>query len=224
MRHVISLLTPGSSAVLPWSSVQQESELCLQVRPSAEYLEDEYEWGYTSAPFSGSTSRSDEVTTEKTPLFRQSSTRYKNSSLSSSCLKLGQIEKKDIVICCKTGSSRKQNFWLSVGTDASILHTDLNLPVYDWKISINAPLKLENKLPCNAEYAIWEKTAGGSRVERHRGVLLASNSQAIYAADLRRPIYLTLFIQGGWVVEKVPFEDLYDMWIDTFCFFYFYDS
>lgn len=200
MRNVFAVLIPGSSAILPWSSLQYDSDLCLQVRPCTEYPGDEYRWGLTVNPESGSTSRSDQAVPDRSSLSRQSSTRYRSSSLTYSSLKLGQLEKKDIIMCCQ---SSRQNFWLSVGTDASVLHTDLNSPIYDWKISINAPLKLENKLPCNADYAIWEKTVAGSRVERHRGVLLPSSSETIYSADLRRPIYLTLFLQGGWVLEKV---------------------
>ncbi|CAA6659805.1 unnamed protein product [Spirodela intermedia] len=179
MRNVFGVLIPGSSAILPWSSMQYDSELCLQVRPCAEYPGDEYRWVILN------------------PLSRQSSTRYRNAPLTCSGLKLGQLEKKDIIMCCHASSSSRQNFWLSVGTDASVLHTDLNSPIYDWKISINAPLKLENKLPCNADFAIWEKTVAGSLVERHRGVLLPSGSETIYSADLRRPIYLTLFLQDA---------------------------
>ncbi|XP_078433928.1 calcium-dependent lipid-binding family protein isoform X2 [Wolffia australiana] len=202
LRNVFAMLTSGSSAILPWSSMQRDSDLCLQVRPFSENTEIEYDWGLTVNSASGSYTRNEQPSTERNSFFRQSSTRCKNISLGSSGLKLDQLEKKDFFMCCQTISSHGQNFWLSIGADASILHTDLNCPVYDWKISINAPLKIENKLPYNADYTVWEKTVSGGRVERHRGVLPALSSESIYTADLRRPVYLTLFIQGGWALEK----------------------
>jgi len=124
------------------------------------------------------------------------------NSISSSMFKLDDLEKKDILLCCSPFLANKQ-FWLSAATDASVLHTELNAPVYDWKISINSPLKLENRLPCPAEFTIWERTKEGKGVEVQQGVILSRKSAHIYAADPRKAMYLSFFVQGGWSLEKV---------------------
>ncbi|KAJ6768459.1 hypothetical protein OIU74_022180, partial [Salix koriyanagi] len=92
----------------------------------------------------------------------------------------------------------------NVGADASILHTELNSPVYDWRISINSPLKLENQLPCSAEFTVWEKEKEGSCIERQHGIVSSRQSIHVYSADIRKSVYLTLLLQGGWVLEKDP--------------------
>ena len=77
------------------------------------------------------------------------------------------------------------------------------MPVYDWKFSFNSILRLENKLPYEAEYSIWEKSDEGNMVERHHGIVSSGGSAFIYSADIRKSIYLTLFVQNDWILEKV---------------------
>ncbi|GKD04830.1 pleckstrin domain superfamily protein, partial [Tanacetum coccineum] len=85
----------------------------------------------------------------------------------SSSFKLNHLEKNDTLWCCPTSDGKQ--FWLSIGADASVLQSELNSPVYDWKISVNAPLKLENRLPCPAQFTIWEKW-----MEVGKGMMLTS--------------------------------------------------
>jgi len=40
-------------------------------------------------------------------------------------------------------------------------------------------------------------------VERKHGMVQSGGSVFIYSADIRKPIYLTLFLQNGWILEKV---------------------
>lgn len=87
--------------------------------------------------------------------------------------------------------------------DASILYTELNTPIYDWRLSVNAPLKLENRLPCKAEFIIWERPREGNPIRKSQGVASAGDSVYVYPVDLRRPVYLTWLAQGGWKPEKV---------------------
>ncbi|KAF5202036.1 Vacuolar protein sorting-associated protein 13c [Thalictrum thalictroides] len=203
MNNYISALSPGSSAVLPWKSMRRESDLCLQVRPYVEIPDSPYPWGCTVSMGSGNASRSDQSYSSQGSLSRQTTLRAGNV-LSNSQFRLNQLEKKDILFHCNSSIDNKQICWLSIGTDASVLHTELNAPVYDWKISINSPLKLENRLPCPAEFTIWERAKDGSSVERKHSIITSRKSVHIYSADVRKPIYLTLFVQGGWVLEKDP--------------------
>ncbi|TKY54291.1 Vacuolar protein sorting-associated protein 13C [Spatholobus suberectus] len=189
-----STVQPGASAVLSWRSTSKDSDHCLQVRPKFDNSQPSYSWGWAIAVGSSYMYSKDQLLD---PGSRQ-------TSVTPNCsLKLNELEKKDILLCCNPSSGSKQ-LWFSVGTDASVLNTDLNLPVYDWRISINSPLKLENRLPCPAEFLISEKTKEGNCIERHRGVVSSRQSVHIYSADIQKPLYLTLFVQGGWVMEKDP--------------------
>ena len=175
---VFTVINPGSSSILPWKSMSKDSHHCLQVRPCVNYSQPPFSWGQAVSVGSGLTHG------------RQAT------------FKLNELEKKDVLLCCRPSTGSKP-FWLSVGADASVLHTELNSPVYDWKISINSPLKLDNRLPCPAEFTVWEKTKEGNSLEREHGVISSHKSVHIYSADVQRPLYLSLFVQGGWVLEKV---------------------
>nr|CAD1836498.1 unnamed protein product [Ananas comosus var. bracteatus] len=197
MRNIIAVINPHSSTVLPWTSTIRDMDLCLQVRPYSENSQDDYTWGqiFTFGSSNQSTNYQD-------TLSRQSTLKNPNIRLQNSILRLTQLEKKDMILYCNPTVGIKKNFWLSIGTDASVLHTELNSPVYDWKISVNSILRLENKLPCEAEYAIWERSVEGNMVERQHGIVSSAGSAFVYSVDVRRPIYLTLFAQGSWALEK----------------------
>jgi len=199
MRNVVAVINPGSSGELPWFSMAKEADLCLQIRPYAERSQGPYTW---SQIVTFDSSR-EQISNQKAAPSQQNTMKNLNVTLPNSVLKLNHLEKKDMLMYCNPTTNSKQYFWLSVGTDASVLQTELNTPIFDWKISINSAIKLENKLPYEAEYAIWEKTVEGNMAERQHGILSSGGSAFIYSADLRRPIYLTLFVQGGWVLEKV---------------------
>ncbi|XP_057959044.1 uncharacterized protein LOC131151699 [Malania oleifera] len=201
VNNVFSV-SPGSSAVLPWRSMSRDSGQCLRVRPCVDCPQAPYSWGHTVTVGSGNPNGKDQSLIDQGSLSRQNNLKqeYKKPI---STFKLNQLEKKDVLVYCCPSTGSKQ-FWLSVGADASVLHTELNSPVYDWKISINSPLKLENRLPCPAEFTILEKTKEGSAVERKHGIISSRNSVHIYFADVQKPIYLSLFVQGGWVLEKDP--------------------
>lgn len=196
MRNIIAIIDPSSSTVIPWASMARDSDLVLQVRPFVENSQELYVWGQMMSLGSNK----DHPANQLASFARQNTMRQQNYP--NSCLRLNNLEKNDIILCCNPCISSKQNTWLSIGTDASVLHTELNAPVYDWKISINFVFKLENKLPYEAEYAIWEKTVQGNMIERQHGIVSTNGSSFISSANIYRPIYLTLFVQGGWILEK----------------------
>lgn len=180
-RSVFAVINPGSSSILPWKCMSKDH--CLQVRPCINYSQPSYSWAQAVPVGPGQAMK-------------------QGNKMAVSAFKLNQLEKKDMLFCCRPDTGSRL-FWLSVGADASILHTELNLPVYDWKISINSPLKLDNRLPCSAEFTLWEKTKEGNSLEREHGVVSSRKCVNIYSVDVQRPIYLSLFVQGGWVLEKV---------------------
>ncbi|KAJ4956285.1 hypothetical protein NE237_013068 [Protea cynaroides] len=203
LKKTVAVISPGSSTVLPWRSMAKDSDLCLQVRPFVEHPQSPYSWSHAVAVGSGYDYGNEQSLVDQRSLSRQNTMNQGNMNPFLT-FKLNQLEKKDIFLYCSPGNSSKQYFWFSIGTDASVLHTELNAPVYDWKISINSPLKLENRLPCPAEFTIWEKTKEGNGVEKQHGIISSRKSVHIYSADIRKRIYLSLFVQGGWVLEKDP--------------------
>lgn len=194
MQSKATIVDPGASTVLSWKSTSKDSDKCLQVRPTLDDSQSLYSWGHAVAVGSNFMLGKDQLLSDEGS--RQ------NSSITNFSLKLNQLEKKDVLLCCYPSSGSKL-FWLSVGIDASVLNTELNAPVYDWKIAVNSPMKLENRLPCPAEFTVWEKTKEGKCVERHHDVISSRQSINIYSADIQKPLYLTLSVQGGWLLEKV---------------------
>ncbi|XP_052204938.1 uncharacterized protein LOC127809843 isoform X2 [Diospyros lotus] len=198
INRFFSTITPGSSTILPWQSMSKDSDHCLEVRPCV----DQYSWGYSVAVGSFYAYGKEQSTMDQGLLSRQNTMKLGNKIAASSSFKLNQLEKKDVLWCCPSTSSKQ--FWLSISTDASVLQTELNAPVYDWKISINSPLKLENRLPSPARFIIWEKPKEGISIELQQGIISSRGSAHIYSVDVQKPIFLSLFIQGGWVLEKDP--------------------
>ncbi|XP_015689233.1 uncharacterized protein LOC102707936 [Oryza brachyantha] len=196
-RKIIAVMEPHSSTALPWTAMIKDMDLCLQVRPFPEKSLESYSWSQVLSLGSESLPKQ-----QQSSLSRQSTLKQSSVPSKSSVLRLADLEKKDMLSYCYPPVGIKQYFWLSVGIDASIVHTDLNMPVYDWKICFNSILRLENKLPYEAEYAIWEKSTEGSMVERQHGIISSGGSAFIYSADIRKPIYLTMFVQNGWILEK----------------------
>lgn len=191
---------PGSSCILPWKSLLSGSEQCLKVRPYAD-LQPALPWGHTVATGSPDAFGKEQFITES-PLVRQNTIKQ-GKQFTDYIFRLDHLEKKDMLVCCSLKSETEQ-FWLSTGSDASILHSALNEPIYDWKISFNSPLRLENRLPCPAEFTIWEK-AKDRGIQRQHGIIPSRKSVHVYSVDVQKSVYLTLFVHGGWVLEKVCF-------------------
>lgn len=197
-ENVVDALNPGSSCILPWKSALRGSDSCLLVRPCTDDAHPPYSWGHlVNIGHSGGKEQS----IDQGSFSRQNTLKHRNHMPTS--FKLSQLEKTDVFFC--SSSPDRDQFWLSVCTDASALHTELNAPVYDWRISINSPLKLENRLPCPARFIVWEKLKNGNNIERQRGFMSSRETVNIHSADVQNLIYVTLFIQGGWCLEKVKF-------------------
>eukprot|EP01018_Ginkgo_biloba_P025446 Gb_15429 [translate_table: standard] len=202
-REVVSVLRPGCSTPLPWRCTSKGTDFCVQVRPFLESAQTTYIWGRAiSTRGSSSTSGNSQNNLDKGQSSARNSPGPTKSGAQVSLFMLNQLEKTEELLVCLPESGSKHYVWLSMETDANILCNQLNFQVYDWKISVNAPLKLENRLPCNAEYIIWEKTNDGNQVKRKHGLVLSGSCAHIYSVDVRRPISLTWLAQGGWTLEK----------------------
>ncbi|XP_040944166.1 uncharacterized protein [Gossypium hirsutum] len=202
VKKDFTTINPGYSTVLSWGSTSKASDQCLRIRPSVDYPHPPYAWGHTVvvAVASNFASGKDQPFVDQCYI---KSTSPQGSKKPNFALLLNQLEKKDILLCCSATVESRQ-IWLSVGADASALHTEFNHPVYDWRISVNSPLKLENRLSCPAEFTIWEKTKDRNYIEREHGIISSRMSAHIYSVDIQRPIYLSFLVQSDWVLEKDP--------------------
>ncbi|PPS09246.1 hypothetical protein GOBAR_AA11376 [Gossypium barbadense] len=202
VKNDFTTINPGCSTVLSWGSTSKASDQCLRIRPSADYPHPPYAWGHTVvvAVASNFASGKDQPFVDQCYI---KSTSPEGSKKPNFALLLNQLEKKDILLCCSPTVESRQ-IWLSVGADASALHTEFNHPVYNWRISVNSPLKLENRLSCPAEFTIWEKTKDRNYIEREHGIISSRMSAHIYSVDIQRPIYLSFLVQSDWVLEKDP--------------------
>ncbi|KAL2613699.1 hypothetical protein R1flu_025391 [Riccia fluitans] len=199
-RHVISMVQPGESISVPWSSVDAKTDFCVQVRPHSDPVQ--YSWG--RALVDASPSNNGRSSEEGSQSGSRTGTRLTSNGVPVSSFLLNQLEKTEELLLClpASGSGSKGLCWLNMEADANILCTELNVPVYDWRLSVNAPLKLENRLPCKAEFIIWEKSREGNLVRRHQDVINAGASVYLHFVDVRRAVFLTWLAQGGWKPEK----------------------
>ena len=124
-RKIIAIVEPHSSTALPWTAMIKDMDLGLQVRPFSAKSDESYSWsqvlslGYDNQP----------KQQQQSSLSRQSTLKQSSVPSRNSVLRLAELEKKDVLSCCSPPVGIKQYFWLSVGVDASVVHTDLNMPV-----------------------------------------------------------------------------------------------
>lgn len=203
VKNDFTTINPGCSTVLSWGSTSIASDQCLRIRPSVDYPHPPYTWGHAIVVAVAVASTF--ANGKDQPFVDQcysKSTSPQGSKKPNFALMLNQLEKKDVLLCCSSTVESRQ-IWFSVGADASALHTEFNHPVYDWRISVNSPLKLENRLSCTAEFTVWQKTKDRNYIEREHGIISSRMSAHIYSVDIQRPIYLSFLVQSDWVLEKV---------------------
>ncbi|KAI5061209.1 hypothetical protein GOP47_0023714 [Adiantum capillus-veneris] len=200
-RQVISVIQPGGSVSIPLSYILPTTEFCLQVRPQLGSTLTDYLWG--RGVKTGSQVNLDNSKSEGQSSSRRAS-RPERGSSPISVFVLNQLQKAEELLMCPPAnpSASRTAWWLCMESDANIIYNEVNSPVYDWKLSVSAPLKLENLLPCDAEYTVWERFREGNPIQRDRGVARAGSTINVFSVDIRKQIYLTWFVQGGWRSEK----------------------
>jgi vacuolar protein sorting-associated protein 13A/C len=195
-RQMVGVIQPGESVALPWAGSDTKGDMCVQVRPQSD--SSQYSWGRAISDFIAQT-MNNEGTSAMSP-------RQTKSNIPVSALPLKELEKTEEILWTKIthgGGSSHGLCWLNVDVDATVLYDEVNVPVPDWRITVNAPVKLENRLPCSAAYILYEKPrASGNLIKQQDGIVSAGGSVYIYSVDVRRPIYLTWLAQGGWRSEK----------------------
>jgi vacuolar protein sorting-associated protein 13A/C len=202
---MVGVVQPGDSIPLPLAGSDSRTDMCVQFRPHSDTSQ--YSWGQAvSDLIAQSRTQSSSEGGSSVPL------RQTKSNLPVSALPLKELEKTEEILLSRVleGGSGYNLCWLNVDVDATLLYNEVNNPIPDWRITINAPVKLENRLPCSAAYVIWEKPrAAGNLIKQQEAIVSAGGSVYIYSVDVRRPMYLTWLAQGGWRSEKeiIPISD-----------------
>ncbi|KAG0559465.1 hypothetical protein KC19_10G107200 [Ceratodon purpureus] len=204
-RQMVGVVQPGDSIPLPLAGSDSKTDMCVQFRPHSD--SSLYSWGRAiSDLISQSRTQSSNEGGSTIPA------RQTKSNLPVSALPLKELEKTEEILLSRVLEGGRNNSlcWLNVDVDATLLYNEVNNPIPDWRITVNAPVKLENRLPCSAAYIIWEKPrATGDLIKQQDGIVSAGGSVYIYSVDVRRPVYLTWLAQGGWRSEKeiIPISD-----------------
>ena len=74
---------------------------------------------------------------------------------------------------------------------------DGSVPLTDWRIVVAAPLSIQNQLPIRGAMLVWEKPREGANlVLRQSCELGCGQTEQIYAADTRRPVFLQYHPDG----------------------------
>eukprot|EP00850_Spirogloea_muscicola_P018627 SM000173S02996 [mRNA] locus=s173:28246:52241:- [translate_table: standard] len=179
-RHLyVGVVEPGKSQPLPWDSLAPGSDLCLQLRPHAGPGQPAvHKWG-RSVP--------------------------QHPASEAATFMLGDLGcTEELVLCEATGGRGRDSFWLSVEAVSSLLHGESGgmMAAEDWRIVAAPPLRVENWLPCRAEYTLWEKPSRSPPASRQRAIAESGATIQCHSIDVRRPILLTWLPQGGWKPEK----------------------
>ncbi|KAK4262505.1 hypothetical protein QN277_028058 [Acacia crassicarpa] len=185
LKHEISigLLQPGETVPLPLSALTQSSQYFLQLRPWDSVNPNSYSW---SSVLDGST---------------QPDHAGKLKQMSNMCV--SSLSESEELLCCSemdgtSGGSHK--LWFCVSIQATEIAKDIHSdPIHDWNLVVKSPLIISNFLPLAAEYSVLEMQPNGHFFGCSRGILSSGKSVQIYSADIRKPLFLSLLPQRGWL-------------------------
>ena len=199
-RQIVGVVAPGGSAPLPWTSLVAGSNWCLQLRPHASDGHPAYKWSQVVPPASEYGARHGSNGQGEAKSRGATSGAFVLADLAL----MKEVVKQEELLEC---TSARESWWLCIEADPARLHSDVSAPVIDWRLTVRAPLQLENRLPAISEFIVWEKPfragAGIRPVSRHHGLVKAGESVHVYSIDIRCQLLLTWLPQGGWKHEKV---------------------
>ncbi|GJP54206.1 hypothetical protein CLOM_g13301 [Closterium sp. NIES-68] len=231
VRTVLGALAPGDSLPLPWGCLSPGSDWCLQVRPQAaagaagsSKGTERYGWSRLVARAAGSGGGEGGAaggSRAEAARRQQLATAFVLPDLMRAASWEKGGKREELLVCRGTRGC----WWFCLEADGTKLQGGEGVGaagVVDWRVTLRAPLQLENRLPCSAEYFVWEKPSsaaamaggrgvagntagvvGASRsVARQHGVVAPGEAVHAYTIDIRCPVLLTWLPQGGWKQEK----------------------
>ena len=186
----VGLLKPGDTVPLPLSGLTQSGLYYLQLRPSNLNNPDEYSWSSVA----GRPGRPEDSGTPK--------------ECSEICV--STLTESDELLCCPplngTSSNSPRGLWFCLGIQATEIAKDIRSdPIQDWTLVVKSPLSITNFLPMAAEFSVFEMQASGHYIACSRGIFGPGKTVRVYDADIRNPLYFSLFPQRGWLPIQVRF-------------------
>lgn len=185
----VGLLQPGETIPLPLSGLTQSGKYFLQLRPWNSVNPNEYSW---SSVLDGSTQPDDAG---------------KPKQISKLCV--SALSESEELLCCSEingTSGGSHNLWFCVSIQATEIAKDIHSdPIQDWHLVVKSPLMISNFLPLAAEYSVLEMQSSGHFVACSRGVFLSGKTVQMYSADIRKPLFLSLLPQRGWLPIHVRY-------------------
>uniref|UniRef100_A0A6N2K527 PH domain-containing protein n=1 Tax=Salix viminalis TaxID=40686 RepID=A0A6N2K527_SALVM len=179
----VGSLKPGDSMPLPLPVLTQSGVYILQLKPSNASTHDEYSWSYM---------------VDK-PGQPEGFGKPKDSGICISSL----TESEELLYCSQisgTSSKGSHKLWFCVSIQATEIAKDICCdPIQDWCLVVKSPLTFSNCLPLAAEYSLLNMQPRGHFVACARGVLSPGETVKVHTADIRKPLFLSLLPQKGWL-------------------------
>ncbi|XP_023553987.1 uncharacterized protein LOC111811402 [Cucurbita pepo subsp. pepo] len=179
----IGQLKPGDTVPLPLSVLAQSGRYIFHLRPSTLRNCDEYSW-------SSVVDKPNQEDANGPDIFSEVCV----SNLS---------ESEELLYCVQTSgtsSSSSHRLWFCLGIQASEIAKDMHSdPIQDWNLVIKAPLSITNYLPLVTEFSVLHKQKSGHFIGCCRGILHPGKTVKVYDADIRNPLFFSLFPQRGWL-------------------------
>lgn len=179
----VGSLKPGDSMPLPLPALTQSGVYILQLKPSNVSTHDEYSWSYM-------------VDKHGQP---EGFGEPKDSGICISSL----TESEELLYCSQisgTSSKGSHKLWFCVSIQATEIAKDIRCdPIEDWCLVVKSPLTFSNCLPLAAEYSVLNMQPRGHFVACARGVFSPGETVKVHTADIRKPLFLSLLPQKGWV-------------------------
>lgn len=186
----VGTLQPGDTTPLPLYGLTQPGLYVLCLRPSNLSNPDEYSW---SSVVDGSEQPEESGTSKVCPEISVSSL----------------TESQKLLYCSQisgTSSSGSHKLWFCVSIQATEIAKDIHSdPIEDWNLVVKSPLSISNFLPLAAEFSVLEMQKSGNFVACSRGVFFPGKTVNVFSADIRKPLYFSLFPQRGWLPIHVSF-------------------
>lgn len=195
-RHVsVGLLKPGDSAPLPLVCLTHSGPYVLLLRPLNFGTPDEYAWSKV---------------VEK-PVELQGSRKLQEEP--EVCI--SDLEESEKLLYCEqisgTSSNGSHGTWFCLSVLAKEIAKDIRSdPIQDWSLVIKSPLNIANYLPLRVEYSVLEMQSSGHFVARARGIFSPGKAVNVYAADVTKPLFLSLLPQKGWLPMHVRIQKLFN--------------
>lgn len=194
----VGLLKPGDTVPVPLQGLIQSRVYVLQLRPLNQNTSGEYSWSSV--------------------VDRPSQPEDCGKAEGSSGICVSSLRESEELLYCTqisgTSSNGSHKLWFCISIQATEIAKDIRSdPIHDWSLVVKSPLSISNYLPLAAEYSVLDMQASGHFVACTRGIFSPGETVKIHTSDIRKPLFLSLLPQKGWLPMHVRFPS----WLCSCC-------